>query len=149
MARKPRDYKAEYARRKARMAEQEKQRDYKSEYRRASERAKKQGYTSASQKKRAQKANKLGRFHPAMENAARNPELFGFVPKTNATLYQPENAAKLGMSREEYTRAYYDAFLVGNQRYALNRKHGSPAMKRWFVDITGYMSEKDYDDKYH
>lgn len=149
MARKSRDYKAEYARRKARAQASGKTRDYKAEYARRNERAKAKGFTSASQEKRVKRASKTGRYHPAMAVAARNPEFYGFVPKTVATIYAPENAAKLGISVEEYTRAYYEAFLSGPQKYALNRKHGSPAMKRWFVDITGYMSEKDYDAKYH
>lgn len=78
-----------------------------------------------------------------------NPDRYGFIPKTVATQYSPESAEELGLTVEQYTKAYYDAFLAGSQQYNLNRKHGSAAMRLWFVDITGYMSAKEYDDKYH
>lgn len=71
------------------------------------------------------------------------------VAATEWAKYRPDQAADHGLTVEEYTAAYYSAFVAGPQRYHLRRykKGGSEALRRWFVDIMD-MEGVDYDDRY-
>ena len=124
-------------------------RNYKVEEQRRNERAKAKGFTSRGQQRKFKKAVTTERYHPVMRKLAENPELAGFYPRTYMTMYSPEKAQAAGIPLDEYTKAYYFAFLAGPERYALARKHGSAALKHWFVDIAGVYTEAEYDEKYH
>lgn len=71
------------------------------------------------------------------------------VAATEWAKYRPDQASEYGLTVEEYTAAYYAAFVAGRQRYHLNRhkRGGSPALRHWFVDIMD-MEGADYDDRY-
>ena len=54
-------------------------------------------------------------------------------------------------TRQEYILSYYNAFVDGPQRYRENRKHGSEALRHWFVDILDnvrFDNGDDYDARY-
>lgn len=62
--------------------------------------------------------------------------------------YKPEQRPK-SMSRKEYTAAYYDAWVNGDDRYqAVRRKGGSEKLRRWLVDIEGYLTASEYETRY-
>ncbi len=106
------------------------------------------GFTTRSQQRRFLKAQEESRYHPAMERLAENPELMGFDSRTDMTKYDPSRAEELGMSKAEYTKAYFDAFGGGPQSWQKNRHSSTPALHKWFVDINGYLTEGEYDEKY-
>lgn len=73
----------------------------------------------------------------------------GIFARSKSAEYAPENAKDLGVTRAEYTRAYLDAFVMGDTRYtAVRHKGGSPALFYWFVTLNGYMSADEYESRY-
>lgn len=162
MARK-RDYKAEYARRQA-LAKSRGYESY-SAYRRGYETGQNPAVNYKRIKKEKTKRAQVKWFE------GNTGDLFDFealvemltpkLPKqdeceiwsaayarTSVAEYNPDEAEELGLSKREYTEAYWDCFVGGPDMYSKNRKSGSPAMRRWFVEITQYFEAEDYDDRY-
>lgn len=68
---------------------------------------------------------------------------------TRIAQYEYEDNAVPGVTKAEYTKAYFQAFVSGPERYAAVRKAGgSAALRRYFVDITGHYSPDEYEARY-
>lgn len=72
----------------------------------------------------------------------------GFA-RSEIAQYKPEEAESLGISRDEYTQAYLDAFVEGPSRYAdVRYDGGSDALEFWFVELHEYFEVDEYDKRY-
>ncbi len=63
----------------------------------------------------------------------------------------PRSIQDMGITEEQYTRAYFRAFVDGNDRYDVQRHNGSGgsyAMWYWFVVLNEYLLETDYEARY-
>jgi len=140
-----RDYKAEYAVRKARLAARGIKRDYKKEYDQAIQRAIKRGFGSVREQKRVSRAIRTGtpqgasKRKQAQEWSDRYAGRKG--PGKEPAVYRPYEAGQYGLTPAEYTDAYIDAWLNYDKSH-------SPGLKRWLVDITHYWTEEQYDNPY-
>ena len=147
------------------------QRDYKAEEKRRNELARLRGFTSRAQERRARsKAPTTPRRAPKSEYPREALTGTIFTPSmeaqawdwsdihagTAAARFDPDNRPD-GISRDEYGRAYFDAF-VGPTGYnkVVRSHHDTPgprlmgddeALRHWFVDILGWEPE-EYDSKY-
>lgn len=157
MARKPRDYKAEEARRK----ELAKQRGFANRYQQR--RAIETGKARALNPKRVRSPKTVAAQNRFLGDLFKKKEQkdFGGVPlpslaqqsrdwsalhsKSARSKYRPQNAAKLGMTVDEYTLAYYLAYVARHDQTPRERKF---ALRRWMVDINGFVSEPVYDTGY-
>ena len=52
------------------------------------------------------------------------------------------------VTRAEYVAAYRKAWVEGDQRWGKVRKTGSPALRRYLVDVTNSMESWEYDGAY-
>lgn len=140
-----------------------KARDYRAEERRRNERARAAGFTSRGQQRRAIASGKAAPLNPkrtewfkagfkslrAYKRAVDDSEDWSAaharhsIAEYNPDEYEPDIPAAV------YTKAYSDAFVYGPERYA-NVRHsgGSDALFHFLVEVTGYLSAKEYDDKY-
>lgn len=177
MARKARDYKAEYARRNALAkergfkgyADQRKQMEtgqvkFLQQNRLSNRRsiAANKSWIAREAKRAQQTINDFFRDaeKPAevtYESAIRNLELTAMAidwsnlhAATDIAEYHPERAADLGVTVDEYTQAYLEAFagFGGETYYEVRRRGGSDALRYWFVELNDYYEAAEYDDRY-
>lgn len=167
MARKPRDYKAEERRRN----ELAKARGFKT---RAEQRKKiERGEVAAlhPQRVRATKTKEAQKRYTAAQRRAAAPkgrsgqktvsiggikmnrrqvmqDWSDYAASTPLAEYKPEDARSLGLTRDEYDQAYWDAWLDPDSGYVLNRYAPSEAQRRWMVDIMGHYEAEEYEDRY-
>lgn len=150
-------------------------RDYKAEERRRNELARERGYRNRAQQRRAIEKGEMSPLDPERVRSpktvsAQAKRLFqtndfirltsaldprdmaqdwsGIFARSEQAEYNPERAAELGVSEREYTRAYLDAFVLGDDRYEINRRSGSDPLFYWFVTLNGFMSADTYDKRY-
>lgn len=69
---------------------------------------------------------------------------------TEIAEYDPARALTISKTSEaEYLTAYTEAFVSGPNRYgAVRHQGGSEELRHYWVDITGWLSAKEYDEKY-
>jgi hypothetical protein len=68
---------------------------------------------------------------------------------TTIASYDYEANAVDGVTRQQYTDAYFAAFVSGPGRYAaVRRSGGSPELRRYFVTITEHYSPDVYEVRY-
>lgn len=156
-----------------------KRRDYKAEYRRRNELAKARGFAGYAQQRRAIESGKARAIAPWRIRTKRTAEAqnaflaelkeqgtydsyLRAVPieqqcrdwssgtaKTPALKYTPQFARRYGLTKAEYTQAYYDAFVNGPESYRNVRRGGSPALRYWLVDVIKLYTAAEYDKRYH
>ena len=135
-----RDYKAEYARRKARLAAnpEAKRAYYKRQYQRDVERAIRRGQPSVRADKRSQRLLKSNRWRQA-ENFSNKFAL------TEKALFLPDRADRLGLTAEQYLKAYEQAWYD----YDDNRRTGTDGLRDWFAINHFYdYTLNHYDERY-
>lgn len=163
MAKRQRDYRAEEARRNARARE----RGYSSrgQQRRAIERGKiaplapklvRSPRTIAAQREREKRERrettswyKAGFTSERKYRSAKDASIdwSALHAGTHIAEYDPDNAP--GWTKAAYTKAYYDAFVSGPERYkAVRRSGGSAALYHYFVVVTEYYSPDEYETRY-
>jgi hypothetical protein len=154
VARKPRDYKAEYARRNA-LARERGFRTYgQQRHRVATGKAlpvgrqgwAQSGYKSAAAYRKAiADAGDYQALHAGTKIARYET---GLQPASGWDKDKGGNR-KAGTSVEAYTKAYTDAFVYGSNRYG-NVRHsgGSEELRYYMVDVTGYYTQEEYDSRY-
>jgi hypothetical protein len=153
-------------------------RDYAVEQRRRNELAVSRGYTSRAQQRRAIETGRRSPLRPDLLKSPRTIEaqrirsarveadlkLFGqyaenerwakahavrhigrFDPRERA-----EGGNRLpGVSLEEFSQGYNDAFVNGPLKYRSRRNRGgSRALRRYFVDLTGHFTADEYEARY-
>lgn len=137
MARK-RDYKAEYARRKARFqANPElKKAYYRRQYENQVRRAIRSGFGSVREMKRTTRSKK---YNEALDWSRRRA-------KTYKAVFNPDNAPNLGVTVEKYTDVYWKAWVhdYDDARY----EGGTDALYEWLVELNAFEDNDEYDDKY-
>lgn len=150
-----RDYKAEYARRKARMQERlgltPGQYRYRMERGKvpalAPNRLKRQEVIDTQSRLRASITYEEARALISKEQACRDWSVY--AGKTPIAKFTPRDAKRLGLTKQEYIEAYYNAFVAGDESYRFVRHAGgSEPLRRWFVDIHHYYEADEYDDRY-
>ncbi len=156
MARKPRDYRAEEARRNALARE----RGFKSraQQRHAIETGKaaplqasrlSSPQTIRAQRDRLAALTDFERGIAAIKPENRARDWSDIFARSEEGQYRPERAKELGVSREAYTLAYINAFVYGEDRYdAVRHKGGSDDLYYWFVVLNEYLSAAEYEGKY-
>lgn len=135
-----RDYKAEYAARKARLAARGLKRDYRKEYDQAIQRAIKRGFGSVREQKRVSRAIRT----ELPQGATKHRQAQAWSDRyagSEIAKYRPANAGDYGLTPGQYTDAYLDAWLN------FDKSH-TPGLKRWLVDITNYWTEDQYANPY-
>jgi len=82
---------------------------------------------------------------PDAERAQDWSDLFS---RSSMGQYNPDERPD-GVSKKAYTDAYVAAFVDGAERYKYVRHSGgSPALRRWLVDINGFMTADEYETRY-
>lgn len=151
-----------------------KQRDYKAEYQRRNAKARERGFRSYGAYRNAVETGKVQSVQPSRIRSARTTaaqsrlnSLFtgrqSFSEMKSDALdwaaahagtpiaeYDPARALeRTGTSEAEYLAAYTAAFVSGPNRYgAVRHRGGSEELRHYWVDITEWFSAEEYDDKY-
>ena len=140
-----RDYKAEYARRKARFAAnpEKKKAYYQKQYQTDRERAKRRGYATVREAKR----NPVN-----IRNTKRWREAQAFSDRfaiTEKAMFRQDMPGRLGITDEEYLKLYEDAWYKYDDYKLKQRLHGSDALREWFhVNQFHDFSDNVYDERY-
>lgn len=151
MARKARDYKAEYARRNA-LAKERGFNGY-SQYRRKYERGEVRAVAPhrIRSKRTAEAQQNVIDYETELGKISREQQCrdwSNYAAKTWMAKFRPHEAKRRGLTRAQYIDAYYNAF-VGEGAYAKSRyRGGNEALRYWFVDVLQCFSADEYDARY-
>lgn len=121
-----------------------KARDHRAEYLRRNALAAARGHETRAKERRLSTFEKQLPFLPTLQT--RNADWSDIESKSPDSIYDPANR-KAGTTVAHYDKLYNAAWVSGPQRYALNRKHGSNAIREWLVDERDW-SDEDYDIPY-
>ena len=90
----------------------------------------------------------LPTFGNRVSDVQRAEDWSDLFARSSAAKYDPDNRPS-GMTKAAYTDAYLAAFVRGDERYVeVRRRGGSDALRRWFVDIAGYLTADEYESRY-
>lgn len=141
MAKRVRDYKAEYARRNA-LAKERGFKGY-SDYRRKSEK----GIVPFIQPKRVRRVRVSQRAQDRRDLARAWSENFA---RSEVLAYRPELAEAAGLTVDQYTDAYLDA-VMGQKEQRLAGPHRlkhNEALEHYLVDIVKWDKADEYETRY-